>query len=110
MLVGLLGGRVYVQILMILITSLASIFFYKEGFVPEKIKRRLSGGIATANRQNLSRTNLELRQGRPAGETSLPKEEIVAIVITNPPLIGGDSSPSTSSSTPSHLQTLVHLL
>ena len=34
----------------------------------------------------------------------------VAIVITNTPLIGGESSQSTSSLAPSHLQTLVHLL
>ena len=66
---------------------------------PEKIRRELLRGF-----------NLELRQDDPAGETSLPEGEIVAIVITNTPLIGGDSSPSTSSSAPSHLQTLVHLL
>ena len=86
------------------------LFCYKKGFVPEKIKRRLFGGFAAATRRNLSGTNLELRQDDPIGETSLPEGEIVAIVITNTPLVGGDSSPSTSSSTPSHLQTLVHLL
>ena len=36
--------------------------------------------------------------------------EIIAIVITNAPLIGRGQSPSTSSSAPSHLKTLVHLL
>ena len=35
--------------------------------------------------------------------------EIITIVITNAPLIGRGQSPSTSSPTPSHLQTLVHL-
>ena len=76
----------------------------------KKSRRRLSGGLAAATRRNLSRTNLEHRQCRPAGETSLPEGEIVAIVIIKTPLIGGDSSPSTSSSASSHLQTLVHLL
>ena len=81
------------------------------GFGPEQIIiREIFCGFAAATRQNLSRSNLELRQDDPAGETSLPEGEIVAIVITNTPLIGGDSSPSTSSSTPSHLQTLVHHL
>ena len=45
-----------------------------------------------------------------AGETSLREGEIIAIVITNAPLIGRGQSPSTSSSAPSHLKTLVHLL
>ena len=90
---------------------LAPPFCYMKGFIPEKkIIRELFRGFAAATRRNLSRSNLELRQDDPAGETSLPEGEIVAIVITNTPLIGGDSSPSTSSSAPSHLQTLVHLL
>ena len=76
----------------------------------KKIREELFRGFAAATRRNLSRSNLELRQDDPAGETSLPEGEIVAIVITNTPLIGGDSSPSTSSSAPSHLQTLVHHL
>ena len=40
----------------------------------------------------------------------LREGEIIAIVITNAPLIGRWQSPSTSSPAPSHLQTLVHLL
>ena len=36
--------------------------------------------------------------------------EIIAIVITNAPIIWRGQSPSTSSLAPSHLQTLVHLL
>ena len=76
----------------------------------KKIKEELFHGFAAATRRNLSRTNLELEQDDPAGETSHPEGEIVAIVITNTPLIRGDSSPSTSSLAPSHLQTLVHLL
>ena len=40
----------------------------------------------------------------------LPGGEIITIVITNAPLIGRGQSPSTSSSAPSHLKTLVHLL
>ena len=39
-----------------------------------------------------------------------PGGEIITIVITNAPLIGRGQSPSTSSSAPSHLKTLVHLL
>ena len=76
----------------------------------EKIRAELFRGGAAATRRNLSRTNLELRQDDPTGETSFPKGEIVTIVITNTPFIGGDSSRSTSSSAPSHLQTLVHHL
>ena len=76
----------------------------------KKIKEELFRGFAAATRRNLSRTNLELRQDDPAGETSLPEGEIVAIVITNTPLIGGEASSSTSSSAPSPLQSLVHLL
>ena len=91
-------------------SPLAPLFCYMEGFVQEKIKEELFRGFVAATRRNLSRTNLELRQDDPAGETSLPEGEIIAIVITNTPHIGGDSSPSTSSSAPSHLQTLVHLL
>ena len=88
----------------------ALIFCYMKGFVPKKIRRELSGGAAAATRRNLSRTNLELRQDDLAEETSLPEGKIIAIIIMNTPLIGGDSSPSTSSSAPSHLQTQVHLL
>ena len=89
---------------------LAPLFSYMKGFVQEKIKEELFRGFTAATRRNLSRTNLELRHDRPAGEISLSEGEIVAIVITNTPLIGGDSSTSASSSAPSHLQTLVHLL
>ena len=89
---------------------LAPLFCYMKGFVPEKIIRELFRCFAAATRQNLSRSNLELRQDDPAGETSLPEGEIIAIVITNTPLVGRESSPSTSSSAPSPLQSLVHLL
>ena len=81
------------------------------GFRPKrKAKEELFRGFAAATRRNLSRTNLELRQDDPTGETSLPEGEIVAIVITNTPLVGGEASPSTYSSAPSPLQSLVHLL
>ena len=75
---------------------LAPLFCYMKGFVPEKIRVELFRGFFAATRRNLSRTNLELRQDDPVGDTSLPEGEIVAIVITNTPIIGGDSSPSTS--------------
>ena len=83
---------------------LAPLFCYMKGFVPEKINWEIFRGFTAATWRNLSRSNLELRQDDPDGETSLPEVEIVAIVITNTPLIGGDSWPSTSSSTPSHLR------
>ena len=77
-----------------------------KGFGPEKIIRELFRGFAAATRRNLSRSNLELRQDDPAGETSLPEGEI----ITNDPLIGrGSISINIFTSTISS-QTLVHLL
>ena len=86
------------------------IFSYMKSFDEKKIGRNFSGRDSTATRRNLGGSNLELRQSRSAGETSLPEGEIIAIVITNAPLIGRGQSPSTSSPAPSHLQTLVHLL
>ena len=90
--------------------SPVAIFCYMKSFVEEKIISNLSGRNSTATRWNLVRSNLELRQSCSAGETSLPEGEIIAIVITNAPLIGRGQSPSTYSPAPSHLQTLVHLL
>ena len=82
-----------------------------EGFYPgKKIRGKLTGRDSAATRRNLGGTNLGLRQSCSAGETSLREGEIIAIVITNAPLIGRGQSPSTSSPAPSHLQTLVHLL
>ena len=86
------------------------IFCYMESFMEEKIIRKLSGRNTTATRRNLGRTNLGLRRSCSARETSPREGEIITIVITNAPLIGRGQSPSTSSSAPSHLQTLVHLL
>ena len=86
------------------------IFCYMESFVEEKIISKLSGRDSTATRRNLGGTNLGLRQSCSAGDTSLREGEIIAIVITNAPLIGRGQSPSTSSSAPSPLKTLVHLL
>ena len=76
----------------------------------KNIISKLSGRDSTAMRRNLGGTNLGLRQSCSAGDTSLREGEIIAIVITNAPLIGRGQSPSTSSPAPSHLQTLVHLL
>ena len=81
-----------------------------EVFYPGKIISKLSGRDSAATRRNLGGTNLGLRQSCSAGDTSLREGEIIAIVITNAPLIGRGQSPSTSSPAPSHLQTLVHLL
>ena len=76
----------------------------------EKIISHLLGRNSAATRRNLDGTNLGLWRSCSTGETSLPKGEIIAIVITNAPLIGRGQSPSTSSSAPSPLKTLVHLL
>ncbi len=76
----------------------------------EKIEENLSGRDSAATRRNLGGTNLGLRQSCSAGDTSLREGEIIAIVITNAPLVGRGQSPSTSSPAPSPLKTLVHLL
>src|SRR3954470_21234951 len=76
----------------------------------KKIISNLSGRDSAAMRRNLGGTNLGLRRSCFAGDTSLREGEIIAIIITNAPLIGRGQSPSTSSPAPSHLQTLVHLL
>src|SRR3954470_6274879 len=76
----------------------------------KKIRGNFSGRNSAATRRNLGGTNLELRQSCFAGDTSLREGEIIAIVITNAPLIGRGQSPSTSSPAPFHLKTLVHLL
>ena len=88
----------------------ASIFCYMKGFVLEKIVGKLTGRNSAATRRNLGGTNLELQQSCSAGNTSIREGEIISIVITNAPLIGRGQSPSTSSSAPSHLKILVHLL
>ena len=86
------------------------IFCYMKSFVRRKIISKLSGRDSAATRRNLGGTNLGLRRSCSAGDTSLREGEIIAIVITNAPLIGRGQSPSTSSPAPSHLQTVVHLL
>ena len=86
------------------------IFCYMKAFTLEKIISKLTGRNSAATRRNLGGTNLGLRQSCSAGETSLREGEIIAIVITNAPLIGRGQSPSTSSPAPSPLKTLVHLL
>ena len=90
--------------------SPVAIFCYMKSFVEKKTRSNLSGRNSATTRRNLGGSNLELRQSCFAGETSLPEGEIIAIVITNAPLIGRGQSPSTSSSAPSHLKILVHLL
>ena len=87
-----------------------AIFCYMVSFNEEKIISHLLGRNSAATRRNLGGTNLGLRQSCSAGETSLWEGEIIAIVITNSPLIRRVQSPSTSSPAPSPLKTLVHLL
>ena len=89
---------------------LMPIFCYMKSFVREKIISNLSGQDSAATRRNLGGTNLGLRRSCSAGETSLREGEIIAIVITNAPLIGrGPISINIFTSTISS-QTLVHLL
>ena len=80
------------------------IFCYMKSFVRRKIRSKLSGRDSAATRRNLGGTNLGLRRSCSAGETSLREGEIIAIVITNAPLIGRGQSPSTSSPAPSPLK------
>ena len=87
------------------------IFCYMKSFVREKkIRSRLSGRDSAATRRNLGGTNLGLRRSCSAGDTSLREGEIIAIVITNAPLIGrGPISINIFTSTISS-QALLHLL
>ena len=87
-----------------------AIFCYMKSFDGKKIISHLLGRNSAATRRNLGGTNLGLWRSCSAGETSLREGEIIAIVITNAPLIGRGQSPSTSSPAPSPLKTLVHLL
>ena len=90
--------------------SLTPIFSYMKSFDEKKLRSNFSGRDSAATRRNLGGTNLGLRQSCSAGDTSLWEGEIIAIVITNAPLIRRGQSPSTSSLAPSPLKTLVHLL
>ena len=86
------------------------IFCYMKSFVRRKIISKLSGRDSAATRRNLGGTNLGLRQSCSAGDTSLREGEIIAIIITNAPLIRrGPISINIFTSTISY-QTLVHLL
>ena len=87
-----------------------SIFCYMESFDEEKIISHLSGRDSAATRQNLGGTNLGLRWSYSAGETSLREGEIIAIVITNDPLIGRGSISINNITSTISSQTLVHLL
>ena len=86
------------------------IFCYMKSFVRRKIISKLLGRDSAATRRNLGGTNLGLRQSCSAGDTSLREGEIIAIVITNAPLIRrGPIFINIFTSTISS-QTLVHLL
>ena len=81
-----------------------------KSFNEKKIEENLSGRDSAATRRNLGGTNLGLPQSCSVGDTSLWEGEIIAIVITNAPLIGrGPISINIFTSTISS-QTLVHLL
>ena len=76
--------------------SPVAIFCYMKSFVREKIISKLSGQDSANTRWNLGGNNLGLRQSCFVGDTSLGEREIIAIIITNAPLIGRGQSPSTS--------------
>ena len=87
-----------------------AIFCYMMSFDGKKIISHLLGRNSAATRRNLGGTNLGLWRSCSVGETSLREGEIIAIIITNAPLIGRGQSPSTSSPAPPPLKILVHLL
>ena len=68
-----------------------TIFCYVKSFTLKKIRRDLSGRNIAATRRNLGGTNLGLRRSCSTRETSVREGEIIAIVITNDPLIGRGS-------------------
>ena len=68
------------------------------------------GGNIAATRRYLGGTNLGLQQSCSARETSLQEGEIIAIVITNDPLIGSGSISINIFTSTISSQTLVHLL
>ena len=86
------------------------IFCYMRSFVREKIISKLTGQNSAATRQNLGGTNLGLWQSCSAGETSLQEGEIIAIIITNDPLIGRGSISINIFTITISSQTLVHLV
>ena len=68
------------------------------------------GRNSATTRRNLGGTNLGIRQSCSAGETSLWEGEIIAIVITNNPLIGRGSISINIFTNTISSQTLVQLL
>src|SRR3954468_18779648 len=66
----------------------AHLLLYEVFYPGKKIISKLSGRNTTATRWNLSGTNIGLWWSCSAGETSLQEGEIIAIIITNDPLIG----------------------
>ena len=86
------------------------IFCYMKSFIREKIISKLSGRDSAATRRNLGGTNLGLWQSCSAGDTSLREGEIIAIVITNDPLIGRGSIFINIFTSTISSKTLVHLL
>ena len=65
------------------------IFWYIGHCDLEEIRRGLSGWSAAVSRRNLGRSTFALRRSDSAGGTSLPKGEIIVVVITNnSPILG----------------------
>ena len=86
------------------------IFCYMKSFVWRKIISKPSGQDSATTRRNLGGINLGLRQSCSAGDTSLREGEIIAIVITNDPLIGRGLIFINIFTNTISSQTLVHLL
>ena len=81
-----------------------------KSFDEKKIEGNLSGRDSAATRRNLGGTNLGLRQSCSARDTSLQEGEIIAIVITNAPLIERGPISINIFTNIISSQTLVHLL
>ena len=91
-------------------TPLVPIFCYMKGFDLEKIISELLVQSATVSRWNFDRTDLELQ--RSYSTWKFPSRRGKSKTSSSPTILSsrGGQSPSTSSSAPSRLQTLVHTL
>ena len=91
-------------------TSSAPLLVHKSLRPRKKIRGGLSGRSAAASRRNLGRSTFALRQSDSSWGTSLPKGEIIAIIITNNSSILGKAISINIFNSTISSQTLVHLL
>ena len=86
------------------------IFWYISHFDLEKTRGGLSGRSAAVSRRNLGRSTFALRRSDSARGNSLPKGEIIVIIITNNSLILGRAIFINIFNKTNSSQTLAHLL